>query len=56
MALNAYQEIVTLDDVPSENKWEVLHALLEHLKLEIVREATPDYTLYEVQPVADRGR
>lgn len=49
LVLNSYQEIVTLDDVPQDSKWEVLHALLEYLKLEIVREATPDYTLYELR-------
>lgn len=47
--MRAYQEIVELSDVPDEQMRGVLKAVLDHLHLEVVREAAPDYTSYEVQ-------
>ncbi len=48
MDLNAHQSIVDLDDVPPEKLRDVVHAILEHLDLQIVEESTPDYTVYSV--------
>ncbi len=36
MALNQYQEVVQLEDVPTHKLWEIVHAMLHHLNLEIV--------------------
>jgi hypothetical protein len=47
--LDRYREVTPLSDVPDKDLRLVLVALLDHLGVEIVREATPDYTSYEVQ-------
>lgn len=49
--LDPFQSIVGIDDVPDEQLRGVIHAILQHLDLEIVEEATPDYTVYEVRKV-----
>ena len=47
--MDQYREVVTIDEVPPDKFGDIIHALLEHFNVEIVREATPDYTLYEVR-------
>lgn len=56
MALNPYQSIVGLDDIPDEKLRDVVHAILQHLELEIVEESTPDYTVYEVRKATGATR
>ena len=48
--MDQYRKVVDLNEVPSGRVRDVLRGLLEHLKLEIVCEETPDYTAYEVRP------
>ena len=52
--LNAYQEVVDPRDIRTGMVPDVLRSLLDYLKLEIVRENTPDYITYEIRPRSDR--
>jgi len=47
--INGWQQIVEMSDVPQDKLPDILHAILNHLGLEIVEESTPDYTVYEVR-------
>lgn len=47
--LRAYQSIVTdPDDVPVEKLRTLFLELLDRLNLQVIREATPDYVVYEI--------
>lgn len=48
-ALRAYQNVVDISEIPEDDLRDVLGRVLEHLGLEIVQEATPDYTEYELR-------
>lgn len=48
--LSAYQTVVTdPSDIPAEKLCVLLLWLLDHLDLELIREATPDYTAFEIR-------
>lgn len=46
LRLTAYQEVISLDDVPAEKMREIVQEILNYLHVEIVREQTPDYTRF----------
>ena len=50
--MTQWQDIVRAADLPAEDLAGVLDTLLERMGLKIVREQTPDYTSYELQPLA----
>ena len=47
--LSQWEEVVTADMVPAGEMPDLLAALLEYLKLEIVRAETPDYVVYSIR-------
>jgi hypothetical protein len=51
MALNQYRATVPLSEVPDDQIRHILQAVLNHLRLEIIREQTPDYESYELQTI-----
>ena len=48
--MEQWQDIVRATELPSDEVRPVLDALLERMGLCIVREETPDYTTYTLQP------
>jgi hypothetical protein len=48
-----YINVIDLDDVPNDKLRNILGLLLDHLNLQIVEEATPDYTVYELEEKSD---
>ena len=55
LRLPNYQTVVRVKDIPGPQRDDILQLLLDHLKLEIVREKTPDYVGYELRAL-DGGR
>lgn len=47
--MEQYREVIKLDEIPADDYFKVVRALIEYLNVEIIREATPDYTSYEVR-------
>lgn len=48
IGVNHYRQVITLDDVPDRQLRNILAQLLDHLHIQIIREQTPDYTIYEL--------
>ena len=53
--MNQWEDVVRAADLPPEDLASILDTLIERLGLRIVREATPDYTSYELQSIAGAG-
>lgn len=47
--LNRWQEKITINEVPERDLRDVLQTLFDHLGLDLIREAGPDYTAYEIR-------
>lgn len=49
--LNQLQKKIKISDIPEEDRAKIVQLILDHLKLEVIEEATPDYVAYELAPV-----
>lgn len=47
--MNKWQTKVEVDDLAEDSRFHILQLLLDHLNLEIIQEATPDYLNYELR-------
>lgn len=49
LRMSDHQTVVKFGDVREDKRAELIDAILDHLGLEIICEATPDYVAYEVR-------
>ena len=48
--MSMWRETIDIDEVPDDKLRDLLQAMIDYMKVEIVREQTPDYTFYELKP------
>ena len=47
--MSQYQEVVSVDFLKPDQLRTIVALILDHLRLEIVKEETPDYTAFELR-------